>query len=70
MQVVRQPVAVSTLTHMAERMFGNLVKAVVDVDLGMIDLLVDNNADGDTPECSSWYQSQPMSRRSSARVSR
>ena len=36
MEVFRQPVAVAALTQMAERMFGNLVKAVVDVDLDVM----------------------------------
>jgi hypothetical protein len=45
MQVVRQPVAVATLTQMAERMFGNLVKAVVDVDLGVMAIDGEMHAD-------------------------
>ena len=38
MQFVRDSVAVSTLEAMAERMFGNLVKAVVDVERGVLAL--------------------------------
>jgi hypothetical protein len=45
MQVVRQPVAVVTLTQMAERMFGNLVKAVVDLDLGVMAIDGEMHAD-------------------------
>lgn len=30
MQIVREPIAIATLKRMTERMFGNLVKAVVD----------------------------------------
>ena len=32
MQIVRKTIAVSTLEEMAESMFGNLVKAVVDIE--------------------------------------
>jgi len=36
LQVVRTPVTVTGLEAMAERMFGNLVKAVVDVERGIM----------------------------------
>ena len=36
MQIVRKAIALSTLERMAEGMFGNLVKAVVDVDQGIM----------------------------------
>jgi hypothetical protein len=45
MEVVRQPVAVATLTQMAERMFGNLIKAVVDPDLGVMAIDGEMHAD-------------------------
>lgn len=34
MQIVREPIAIATLKQMTERMFGNLVKAVVDTEPG------------------------------------
>ena len=36
MHIIRETIAVSTLKEMAESMFGNLVKAVVDVDQGIM----------------------------------
>lgn len=36
MQIVRKTIALSTLEEMAESMFGNLVKAVVDIEQGMM----------------------------------
>ena len=36
MQIVRQPIAVSSLEQMVQRMFGNLVKGVVDVERGIM----------------------------------
>ena len=36
MQIVRESIALSSLQEMAEAMFGNLVKAVVDVELGIM----------------------------------
>lgn len=36
MQIVRETIALSTLEEMAESMFGNLVKAVVDVEQGIM----------------------------------
>lgn len=36
MRIVRKAMALSTLKEMAGRMFGNLVKAVVDVELGIL----------------------------------
>lgn len=36
MQIVRHAIAVSTLAEMTQRMFGNLVKAVVDVERGIM----------------------------------
>ena len=36
MQIVRKAIALSTLEAMAESMFGNLVKAVVDVEQGIM----------------------------------
>ncbi len=36
MQIVRNAIALSTLEEMAESMFGNLVKVVVDVDHGIM----------------------------------
>ena len=36
MQIVRRPITVSSLRTMAEGMFGNLVKAVVDIDQGIM----------------------------------
>ena len=35
-QIVRMTIALSTLEEMAESMFGNLVKAVVDIDEGIM----------------------------------
>jgi len=36
MQIIRTAIALSTLEEMAEGMFGNLVKAVVNVDQGIM----------------------------------
>ncbi len=36
MQIVRKTIALSTLEEMAESMFGNLVKAVVDIEQGIM----------------------------------
>jgi hypothetical protein len=36
MQIVRETIALSTIEGMAERMFGTLVKAVVDVEQGIM----------------------------------
>jgi hypothetical protein len=36
MQIVRETMALSTLEQMAEGMFGNLVKAVVDIEQGIM----------------------------------
>jgi hypothetical protein len=38
MQIVRQPITVSTLEQMAERMFGDLVNGVVDVERGIMSI--------------------------------
>ena len=45
MQIVRQAIAVSTLAEMTQRMFGNLVKAVVDVDQGIMAIDGEMHAD-------------------------
>lgn len=45
LQVIREPIAASTLEEMAQRMFGNLVKAVVDVELGIMALDAEMHAD-------------------------
>ena len=45
MQIVRQPIAVATLTQMTKRMFGNLVKAVVDVERGIMAIDGEMHAD-------------------------
>lgn len=44
-QIVREPVAVATLTQMADRMFGNLVKAVVDVEREIMAIDAEMHAD-------------------------
>jgi hypothetical protein len=45
MQIVRKAIALSTLEEMAESMFGNLVKAVVDVERGIIAVAGEMHAD-------------------------
>jgi hypothetical protein len=45
MQIVREPIAIGTLTRMTERMFGNLVKAVVDVERGVMAIDGEMHAD-------------------------
>jgi hypothetical protein len=45
MQIVRKPIAVANLEKMAEGMFGNLVKAVVDVELGTMAVDSEMHAD-------------------------
>lgn len=45
MQIVRKSIAVSSLEEMAEGMFGNLVKAVVDVDRGSMAVDAEMHAD-------------------------
>lgn len=45
MQIVREPVAIATLTQMADRMFGNLVKAVVDVEREIMAVDAEMHAD-------------------------
>ena len=45
MQIVREPIAIATLTRMTERMFGNLVKAVVDVERGTMAIDGEMHAD-------------------------
>ena len=61
LQVVRTPVTVTGLEAMAERMFGNLVKAVVDVERGIMAVGGEMHADeealllGDgSPQASLW----------------
>jgi hypothetical protein len=45
MQIVRESIALSSLQEMAEAMFGNLVKAVVDVELGIMAVDAEMHAD-------------------------
>jgi len=45
MQIVRDPIAVSLLAQMADRMFGELVKAVVDVELGIMAIDAEMHSD-------------------------
>lgn len=45
MQIVRKTIAVSSLQKMAEGMFGNLVKAVVDVEQGIMAVDAEMHAD-------------------------
>jgi len=45
MQIVREPIAIGTLTRMTERMFGNLVKAVVDVEREIMAIDAEMHAD-------------------------
>jgi len=45
MLIVRQAIAVSTLAEMTQRMFGNLVKAVVDVEQGIMAIDGEMHAD-------------------------
>jgi Protein of unknown function (DUF5674) len=45
MLIVRQAIPVSTLAEMTQRMFGNLVKAVVDVDQGIMAIDGEMHAD-------------------------
>jgi hypothetical protein len=45
MQIVRQAIPVSTLAEMTQRMFGNLVKAVVDVEQGIMAIDGEMHAD-------------------------
>ena len=61
MQIVRETMTLSTLEEMAEGMFGNLVKAVVDVEQGIMAVGGEMHADeealllGDgSPQSSLW----------------
>lgn len=61
MQVVRTTIALSILEDMAESIFGNLVKAVVDVEQGIMavggEMHADEEAlllDGGSPQASLW----------------
>jgi hypothetical protein len=45
MQIVREPIAIATLKQMTERMFGNLVKAVVDTERGIMAIDGEMHAD-------------------------
>ena len=61
LQVVRFPVTLTGLEAMAERMFGNLVKAVVDVERGIMavggEMHADEEAlllDDGSPQASLW----------------
>ncbi len=45
MQIVRKTIAVSSIQKMAEGMFGNLVKAVVDVEQGIMAVDAEMHAD-------------------------
>jgi Protein of unknown function (DUF5674) len=44
-QIVREPIAIATLKQMTERMFGNLVKAVVDTERGIMAIDGEMHAD-------------------------
>ncbi|MHB8398732.1 MAG: DUF5674 family protein [Candidatus Limnocylindrales bacterium] len=61
MQIVRETIALSTLERMAEGMFGNLVKAVVDIEQGILavggEMHADEEAlllDDGSPQPSLW----------------
>ena len=45
MQVIREPIALSTLEEMSDRMFGNLVKAVVDIEQSIMAIDAEMHAD-------------------------
>ena len=61
MQIVRETMILSGLEEMAEGMFGNLVKAVVDVEQGIMAVGGEMHADGEavllgdgSPQSSLW----------------
>ncbi|MGK2852200.1 MAG: DUF5674 family protein [Candidatus Limnocylindrales bacterium] len=61
LQIVRTPVTLTGLEAMAERMFGNLVKAVVDVEQGIMAVGGEMHADEEalllgegSPQASLW----------------
>jgi hypothetical protein len=61
LQIVRTPVTLANLEAMAERMFGNLVKAVVDVERGIMAVGGEMHADEEalllgegSPQASLW----------------
>jgi Protein of unknown function (DUF5674) len=61
LQIVRTPVTLTGLEAMAERMFGNLVKAVVDVERGIMAVGGEMHADEEalllgegSPQASLW----------------
>ncbi|MEK6719333.1 MAG: DUF5674 family protein [Chloroflexota bacterium] len=43
--VIREPILTATLDEMSQRMFGNLVKAVVDVEQGIMAIDAEMHAD-------------------------
>ncbi len=45
MHVIREPILTATLDEMSQRMFGNLVKAVVDVEQGIMAIDAEMHAD-------------------------
>ena len=61
LEIVRETIALSTLEEMAEGMFGNLVKAVVDIEQGIMALGGEMHADEEallldegSPQTSLW----------------
>ena len=47
MKEVKEPVSVKELSTMSERMYGSIVKAVVDVDKNILVIDMDMHADGE-----------------------
>lgn len=45
MKIIREKISIDELRRMAQRMFGNLVKAVIDIDRGIMAVDADLHAD-------------------------